>query len=293
MNSSKKVLLTGSTGLIGREALAPLIANGFDVYALTIEDTPNIKGISYIKANLFDYESIEKIVKDISPNYLLHFAWITSEGYLQSPLNLDFLAASLNLLKHFSKYGGRRAVLAGTCLEYDLDADMPLKEKSPIAPKNLYSAAKYSLYLTAEKFCRQENISFAWGRIFYVYGKNEHQSRLTPYIINNLQTGQPVVIKHSFLEKDYMYSKDIAAAFVQLLNSNIEGAINICSGNSISLETFSKNIAKKLGKEHLLDLKNLPAQQAPITVGDNTRLLRELGFSPRYTLDTALDEILL
>ena len=46
-------------------------------------------------------------------------------------------------------------------------------------------------------------------------------------------------------------------------------------------------------KEHLLDLKNLPAQQAPITVGDNTRLLRELGFNPRYNLDTALDEILL
>ena len=55
MPCSKKVFVTGATGLIGKELLLPLTQAGFDVFALTIEDNnPAVSGVHWIKGNLFD-----------------------------------------------------------------------------------------------------------------------------------------------------------------------------------------------------------------------------------------------
>ena len=62
MPSSKKVLVTGATGLIGKELLEPLRQAGFDVFAITIDqNSPAIAGVNWLKGNLFDENFIAKI----------------------------------------------------------------------------------------------------------------------------------------------------------------------------------------------------------------------------------------
>jgi dTDP-4-dehydrorhamnose reductase len=72
----KTVLLTGATGLIGKEAIQPLTDSGFNIVAISSQK----KSDSYLHCNIFDYESMEHVFSKVKPEYLLHFAWNTNEG---------------------------------------------------------------------------------------------------------------------------------------------------------------------------------------------------------------------
>ncbi len=292
MPYSKTVFVTGATGLIGRELLAPLVEAGFEVYALAIEEhLPVLPQVHWLKGNLFNDSCVNDWLAKIKPHYLLNMAWATTGNYQTANINFDFLCAGIKLLQSFAANGGKRVVFAGTCLEY-APQNRPIKETDPVAPACPYALCKQLLYRATESFCAQNNLSFACGRIFYVYGKHEAPTRLTASIIQSLQANQTVSIQHAQLTKDYMYTVDIARAFVALLHSPVQGAVNICSGQGVSLAQYASAIAKKLGKENLLDLKELSTPQPPQTVGDNSRLTKEVGFQARYTLEEALNEIL-
>ena len=292
MNSSnKKVLITGATGLIGRELSPYMQKAGFDVYAITLDDTNPDNGFHWIKGNLFDSHFVEKTIKEISPEYLLNLAWATTGDYLTSNLNYMFLSAGINLLKSFSENGGKRAVFAGTCFEYAFK-DTPLQETDPLdASKNTYTFCKNKLHETAELFCIDNGISFGYGRIFYVFGHQENKSRLTGVLLDKLSRGEEVLIKAGPLQKDYMYTKDIAGAFTAFLDKDVRGVVNICTGRAVSIKDYCLLFGRKLGCEHLLNFADDCAGQPRLIVGNNSRLANEVGFTPAYTLETAIDEI--
>lgn len=291
MNCSKKVLVTGATGLIGRELAEPLQNAGFDIYAITIDEDNPDNGIHWIKGNLFDEISIKNIMEEVKPEYLLNMAWCTTGDYLKSDLNYKFLSAGVNLLKHFKDNGGKRVVFAGTCFEYKFK-DEPLKETDELdADKTVYTFCKNKLHEIAQYFCKTNGISFGYGRIFYVYGRNEDKTRLTGMIIDKLSRNEEVIIKSGNLYKDYMYAKDIAGAFVSLLNSDVEGSVNICTGKAISIRDFALEIGKQMGKDNLIIFKDEPSNQPPIIVGDNSRLINEVGYEMKYNLKLAISNI--
>ena len=75
----KKVLLTGSTGLIGKEAVSFLQEKKFDVINLTSKNF-----------DLTNLGQIESVIKYNKADYLLHFAWITGGDYLSNSVNNIF-----------------------------------------------------------------------------------------------------------------------------------------------------------------------------------------------------------
>ena len=89
-----------------------------------------------------------------------------------------------------------------------------------------------------------------------------------------------------------MYTKDIAGGFAAFLNSGVTGTVNMCTGRGISLREYSTYIAKKLGKEKYLTIKYEQTNQPPIIVGDNSRLVNEVGYKIQYSFEKAIDEIL-
>lgn len=292
MTCSKKIFLTGATGLIGKECLPALTAAGFCVYAVAREENPPLQtGVTWLKGNVFDEAFIREAMERIRPTHLLNLAWCANGDYAYSNANFAFLRAGLSMLESFADNGGKRAVFAGTYMEY-AQKDGALKESDPLMSDTCYSLCKNALRETAEVFCKLNNISFAWGRIFCVYGCREHPKRLTASIIHTLKVGQPVEVRHSQLKRDYIYSKDIASAFTRLLDTDVSGCVNICSGRVISLADYARTLAKLLGREDLLVLKEEPASQPSLVLGDNTRLREEVGFCPQYSLEDGLKEIL-
>lgn len=286
----KKVILTGGTGLIGTQTIPCLLNAGFKVYVMTMGDEVSTDNVTYIKANLFDKNAVDKMFSDVQPEYLLHYAWL-STGLFNDNMNFDFLTSSIDMLKSFHKYGGKRVVMAGTYAEYGYHNET-LKETMPAEPINIYSQCKDFVHKIAEVYCHNNNISFGWGRIFSAFGKEKDPRRLTSDVINHLSANQEVVIRSGSLIRDYIYTKDIAAAFVKFLDSNVEGVVNICTGKDTSIHDYVTKIAQAMGKENLVVFNEQASPQQVRVVGDSTRLNKEVGFVPQYNIEEAIKEIL-
>jgi nucleoside-diphosphate-sugar epimerase len=287
----KKVIITGATGLIGKESIQALKDAEFEIFAFSRSEKKSDLAINWLKCDLFDKTDIKNAFEHIKPTYLLNFAWATTDDYLTSNINFDYLKAGLDLLKYFKENGGKRAVFTGTCFEYQYK-NTPLKETDPVAPQAVYAKCKNHLREIAQLFCSQNSISFGWGRVFYVFGIEENIKRLAAHTINNLANNKDVVINNGSLIRAYMFSKDIAAAFVKFLDSSVEGIVNICPQSGISLGDFTTIIAKKLDKQKFLKILNEPVNQPPIIVGDNKRLTDEIGYQLQYDYAQAIDCIL-
>lgn len=296
----KRVLLTGATGLIGKYAIDPLIDAGFEVFAVSSSEAKckmqSAKGLNFVCADLLDSVDIKRVFEEIKPDYLLHFAWDTRPGvYLEDNSNFDWVKSSLEMIKQFKLNGGKRAVFAGTCFEYEFEYETlgaPLKENAKLNPTSTYAKCKNHLNALSTLYSAKNDISFGWGRIFYVYGENEQEKRLIPFVIKTLSEGNEFKTSAGDLIKDYMFAGDIAEAFVKFLDSNVEGCVNICTGIPVTVADVAITIAKKLGKENLVKLEPKPSKEPGRILGDNTRLAKEVGFSAKYSLSEGIDIIL-
>lgn len=287
----KRVLLTGATGLIGKYAIKPLLDVGFEVFAVSSSESAGA-GINWIKADLLDFGNIKNLFNQIKPQYLLHFAWDTTPGsYLETNLNFDWVQSSLEMLKQFKQNGGKRAVYAGTCFEYKFQ-DEPLTEYGELNPTSTYAKCKNHLNGLCTIYSEKNDLSFGWGRIFYVFGEKENEKRLVAHIIKSLKEDKEVLITAGELIKDYMFAADIAAAFVKFLDTDVKGCVNICTGQPTKVKEVSGIIAKKMGKEHLVKYEDRVSNDAKIILGDTTRLLKEVGYSMKYTLEQGLDIVI-
>lgn len=290
----KRVLVTGSNGFIGRHCLARLIERGFEVHSVIRDRNKlsNSPGVQWSVADLLNPEHIESLFEKIRPSYLIHLAWYTAPGaYWTSSENLDWLQCSIEILRAFKLHGGKRFLATGTCAEYDWQFGYCSERVTPLAPSTLYSTCKNALHEVLTSFARQEGMSAAWARIFFLYGPHEQPVRLVPSVINSLLDGQPALCTHGNQIRDFLYVEDVASSLTALLDSEVEGAVNIASGQPVAVRDIIYRIAEKLGRPDLIQLGAIsaPDSEAPLLIGDVSRLREEVGWTPHYDLDTGLE----
>ncbi len=299
----KRVIVTGATGFIGRHSIMPLLERGYEVHAVSSSpQTPSpFLDIHQHQCDLLDPIQTQNLIQKVSPTHLLHFAWYVAPGrYWTSPMNLNWVQASLNLLQVFHKYGGQRVVMAGTCAEYDWSQQICHgicqgvchEEKTPLNPSTLYGACKAALYQIMQAYTKEVGLSSAWGRIFMLYGPHEYPTRLVPGIIQSLMRQEVAKCTHGKQRRDFMHVSDVANAFVTLLDSTLEGAINIASGESVTLKTVIEKIASKFQlPDHIhYGAINSPPNDPEQIIADISRLKNELKWTPQKSLDIGLDE---
>ncbi len=289
----KRVLLTGATGFIGRNCVPILLTKGYDVHAVSSKIPEKIYPvIHWYQANLLESEQIVKLMAKVRPSHLLHLAWYVDPGKCWSSLeNLKWAQSSIKLLQLFVKHGGESVVMAGSCAEYDWKYGYCSEKTTPLLPNTLYGTCKHSLQLMLEAFSKQTGLKSSWGRVFFLYGPHEHPKRLVSYVIRSLIQAEPALCSHGNQIRDYLYVQDVADAFVTLLESNVQGAINIASGNPVSLKEIVYKIADKLNRKDLVRLGAVPASanESRFVVADVGRLFDEVGWRPKYTLDKGLE----
>jgi nucleoside-diphosphate-sugar epimerase len=298
--SLPRVLLTGGSGFIGARAVAPLLAAGCEVHALG-RRAGQADGVVWHEADLLDERASGQAVAEIAAERLLHLAWYTEHGrFWNAPENLDWVAASLRLLRAFAEAGGRRAVIAGTCAEYDwAHAAEPCREldgahgdATPQRPATLYGTCKHATRLVAEAFAREAGLSVAWGRVFLLYGPGEDERRLVPDVARKLLAGEQAPTSDGTQVRDFMHVDDVAAAFAALLDSPVEGPVNIASGEPVSIADVLALIARAAGRPELLRLGALPRRsgEPDLLVADVARLRDEVGFAPSVALERGIAE---
>jgi nucleoside-diphosphate-sugar epimerase len=291
----KRVLLTGASGFIGRHCIAPLVARGDEVHAVTRhrDDAEPSDGVHWHRADLLDAASVRRLVDEIGATHLLHAAWYAVPGkFWSSAENFRWVSASLDLFEAFAAAGGRRIVVAGTCAEYDWRVAGECHEATtPLAPATLYGACKHALHVMLAAFARQSGLSYAWGRIFFPYGPGDHAEKFVAHVARSLLRGEVVNCTHGRQVRDFIYVEDAGAALASLLDSSVEGAVNVATGEGVALRDVGERIAALTGRGELLRFGALsaPEGEPPELVADITRLRREVGFAPAFTLERGVE----
>ena len=308
----KTVLVTGGTGFIGRWTWSSLLDAGFDVHLIgrrsvdrPLPQRPRLKSevesdsvephmgrITFHACDLHNADQVRAICQQIAPTHLLHLAWYTEHGkFWSAPVNLDHVASSLTLLRAFEAVGGKRAVMAGTCAEYDWSGGTCEEGSTPTRPGTLYGVAKNALRELVAAHAKQSGLSWAWGRIFFLYGPQEDARRFLPSIAGPLAKGQAARCLFAAHERDFLHVEDIARAFVQVLDSELTGPINIASGEAVTLGSVARRIADRFQAVDRLELKSgLPTPENPARIVARAERLRyELGWRPIWTLERGLE----
>lgn len=287
-----RVVVTGAGGFIGRYTLPILVEAGFEVHAFYWNgDIALAEGVSWHNVNLMDYEAVDEALRTIQATHLLHLAWYTEHGkFWQADENLQWVACSLNLLKSFVEHGGGRVLMAGSCAEYDWSNGLCHERETACESANLYGTSKYALFKVAKAYCAQKDVSFAWGRIFFLYGPCEVTSRFVPVVINGILRQQHVPCSDGTQIRDFMYVKDVASAFVALLQSDLNDAVNIASGESYTLKEIGEKIMCQIKGDGRVEFGVLPTRIGEPTVltADVGRLHNELEWAPIYSLEEGL-----
>ena len=290
----KRILLTGATGFIGQQCLPLLLEQGYEVHAVSSKRFEEIKSeIYWHRVDLLDSVQISKWMSSVQPSHLLHFAWYLVPGkYATAPENVLWVQNGLELLRKFHECGGRRVVIAGSCFEYDWSYGYCSEFVTPRKPSTLYGICKNALQDLLDGYASEIGLSSAWGRIFFLYGPHEHPARLVPSVIRSLLRGDRARCTSGDQIRDYLHVQDVANAFVTLLESNIQGPVNIASGRPIALKDIIFKIADKLNGQDLIQLGALPTpeNESPLVIGDVSRLFKEVGWRPKYDLNHGLDK---
>ena len=289
----KTVILTGASGFIGRQAIAPLLERNYEIHAVS-DAAPTadsiFENVVWHRVNLLDERETAAMCAEIKATHLLHFAWYVEHGkFWNAPENKIWLDASINLIKKFKASGGERIVVSGTCAEYEWGADQILsEEKTPLKPQNFYGECKLAL----QKKLAAVNISQAWGRIFFLFGEREDPRRLIASVINSLVQDEFADCSHGGQIRDFMYVRDVSDAFAALLDSDLQGAVNIASGKARTIKEIVWQTADLLGRREMVRFGKIASSESePESIAADTRRLnKEIGWTERYGIQRGLEQ---
>ncbi len=286
----KRAIVTGASGFIGRQAATKLLERGFDVVAFTSRaDAILPAGVERHVVDLTDADAVRRSVKMIGASHLLHCAWRSVvSGLWTAPENLTWVRHTLDLVEAFAASGGERMTGVGTCGEYDWAGGLCAEDRTPLTPATYYGACKHALESLLGPYAALNDLSFAWGRVFFVYGPGEHESRLGASVVKSLLSGEPALCSHGMQLRDYMHVADVADGLAALLDSDAEGAFNIATGEAIRVKDLINALAEEVGRPDLVQLgaREAPAFEPPLIVADMAKTRNTLNWSPRYSLES-------
>ena len=279
-----KTLLTGATGFLGSNLLPTLHKSGelHVVSRNTIKAKPDgvIEHVGDLKNVKFIHE-----LANLGFDRLVHCAW---EGLPSrtAEWNLVNLEISKNLFSIFSQINTLEITAFGSCLEY---GNLYGKVSELEVPERLdnFGNVKQELLIHLQKL----NTPFRWIRLFYLYGKGQHQKALIPSMLNSILSKETIDIKNAGAAHDFIYIKDAVSAIISLIQSPKGlGVFNLGSGVS----TTVGNIA-----EYILEITKSPSQifsfeelLNPLTARID-KLSNVAGWKPSFTIEEGIRDFLL
>ena len=206
-----KILVTGATGFVGSNFLKKLITEKkqfkFFVISRLKLDNKNTN-VQFLKGDLFNFKNIDEYIKKIRPDFLIHLAWITTPNtYQNSEENYKWLEFSIKLLKSFILNGGKHSVMIGSGNEK--------KVKLINETLDTYTITKYCLYLFSKKIALENNISFLWFRLPYMFGPMEAQERLVSFLIHKAKNNENIILHYPNRFIPLMHINDVVSQLLK------------------------------------------------------------------------------
>ena len=232
------VLLTGSTGFIGRHVARALHEAGFRVTALDyrppLEPLPD--GVEF---RWCDLRTDPLPLGDF--HAVVHLAALAG---VRPSLNrpLDYLAtnvqATVRLLEHCRKFGIGRFVFASSSSVYGPDTPLPAEESATPSPQSPYALTKLQCEQWGALYAKLHGLNFTALRFFSVWGPGQRADLALEAFRRRIEAGEPVTIFGDGTQRrDLTHVSDVAQAVVMAVQRDGSGAVvlNVGTGRNHSV----------------------------------------------------------
>lgn len=204
------------------------------------------------------------------------------------------LVGTLRLLECARRCAVRRVVFVssgGTI--YGAPRAVPIAEDDPHLPLVSYGITKLAIEKYLQLYHSLHGLDYIVLRVANSFGERQRadtgQGAIAVFVHRAL-TRQPIEIwGDGSVTRDYVYVLDVVDAFVRALDHHGEHRVfNIGSGRGVTLNQLLAAIEARVG--WTLERRYLPSRpfDVPISVLDVSRAARELGWTPRFSLDAGL-----
>jgi dTDP-glucose 4,6-dehydratase len=166
-------------------------------------------------------------------------------------------------------------------------------EETPIQPNSPYSASKASSDLMVRSYHETFGMPVMITRCSNNYGPFHFPEKLIPLFITNLLHDEQVPVYGDGLNvRDWLHVADHCAAIDLVLHGGAPGEVyNIGGNNERTNMEITKLVLAKLGKpESLIKyVQDRPGHDRRYAI-DASKIRRELGWQPKYTFDTGIEQ---
>ena len=268
-----KIFVTGANGYVGSHVVKRLLDMGHDVMTCDIQSNYIDKRASIIDVNIFEeQENVFEVLQ--KPDVCLHLAW--RNGFVHNaPTQIGDLSAHYRFLTNLIDGGLKHVAVMGSMHEVGY-WEGKIDENTPCNPLSLYGVAKDALRRSMMIYCKEHGVTLQWLRGYYIYGDDQRNHSIFTKLLEADKKGQewfPFTTgktKYDFISVQDL-AEQIACAITQ---DKVEGIINCCSGNPVSLAEKIEGYIKENNLKIKLDYCKYPDRpyDSPIIYGDTSKI---------------------
>ena len=298
--SNKKVIVTGGTGLIGRQIIDLLTEINCNVTSVSLDDLKLNKNCNYIYGDLTDFNFCKKITEGF--DFAIHTAGIKGSVDVTNNKPASFfipmLMMNTNFLEACRLNNIKKVVFTSSIGAYSVNEILKEKDEFEIAPPmDSYPGwAKRMAELQIKAYHKQyKTNSFSIVRPANVYGPGDNfdpnNAMVIPSLINKIINGDnPVKIwGNGSAIRDFIYSKDVAYGIIlALINGENSNYYNLGSGKGITIKKLVETLNQILDFKYEYDIDK--PSGAPKRIMDISKANKELNFYPQTDLKKGLQE---
>ena len=276
-----KILVTGSSGFIGKRLLAELSLGTHAVSGISSE-TGDIAD-----KNMWDNIPHHDVVIHLAGLTFVPNSWKDPDEYLR--VNIQGTIAALEYCrKHSSKFIFFSSYLYGN------PDKLPIPESAELQSLNPYALSKKLAEDISKFYSENFGVKVLIFRPFNIYGPNQAADFLIPSIIGQAIHEHYINVKDLSPRRDYIYIDDVVDAIIKGLNyNNAFGLFNLGSGQSYSVAEIIDLVQANIGKSLPVESSHETRQgEIMDTKADITRAEAELKWTPRWSLADGIAEIL-
>jgi dTDP-glucose 4,6-dehydratase len=303
------LLITGGAGFIGSNFVRymlnqypdySLVNLDFLTYAGNLEnltDIENNPNYTFIQGDITNGELIDYIVKNHQIDIIVNFAAETHvDRSITNPsrfvlTNVNGTQALLDAAKvnHIQKY-----VQISTDEVYgSLGETGYFTEDTPLSPNSPYSASKAGADLLVRAYHETYGLNTNITRCSNNYGPYHFPEKLIPLMITNAIEGKELPVYGDGRNvRDWLHVLDHCSAIDLIIHEGKSGEVyNIGGHNERKNIEIVELIVEKLGvsRDLIKFVEDRLGHDRRYAI-DPTKITKELGWRPKYTFETGIDE---
>ena len=294
-------LVTGGAGFIGSRLARALADRGMAVTALDNLSVGRREQVDprvrLVVGDVRDTGAVSDALTNVDCVFHLA-AQVTIRGSFErfyEDLDTNVMGTA-NLLRCLDAASVRWFVLASSMGVYaDASTPEPIGEQHPTQPISPYGVGKLAAEQVASQILAMQRVPLTIVRYFNTFGPGQ---AYTPYVgvltifISRLLAGQPpVVFGDGEQQRDFVHVDDIVAGTLAAPGRRT-GIYNLGTGRGVSLNRLAQLAVERLRPD--LAPVHEPSRPGELrySVADISAARAALGFEPRRTLETSIDEVI-